>query len=147
MIPLMSGSGNHDRRLRSRWATDSRRFGSRRRREQRERDRTVERIRACGIRPTNATVHRAAANDFRFQNRAARGSVCNGLFVASSLRVLRVPLTTAREPRFPTHRFLTDDPLPPNSLGHAQMWPIRLRQDSVGEKRPENFGSCNHGFP
>jgi hypothetical protein len=27
----------------------------------------------------NATVHRAAANDFDFRNRAARGSVCNGL--------------------------------------------------------------------
>jgi hypothetical protein len=28
----------------------------------------------------NGTVHRAAVNDFPFQNRAARGSVCNGLF-------------------------------------------------------------------
>jgi hypothetical protein len=30
----------------------------------------------------NATVHQAAANDFNFRNRAARGSVCNGLFAA-----------------------------------------------------------------
>jgi len=28
----------------------------------------------------NGTVHRAAANDIDFRNRAARGSVCNGLF-------------------------------------------------------------------
>ena len=28
----------------------------------------------------NDTVHRAAANDIDFKNRAARGSVCNGLF-------------------------------------------------------------------
>jgi hypothetical protein len=32
----------------------------------------------------NATVHRAAGNDFPFQNRAARGSVCNGLFADHS---------------------------------------------------------------
>ena len=31
----------------------------------------------------NATVHRAAANDIEFRNRAARGSVWNGLFGAS----------------------------------------------------------------
>ena len=30
--------------------------------------------------PPNGTVHRAAANDFDFRTRAARGSVCNGLF-------------------------------------------------------------------
>ena len=33
----------------------------------------------------NATVHRAAANGFDFRNRAARGSVWNGLFVPSWL--------------------------------------------------------------
>ncbi|MFN5707851.1 MAG: hypothetical protein ACK48X_07340 [Planctomycetota bacterium] len=33
------------------------------------------------FKPTNATVHRAAANDIDFRNRAARGSVCNGLLL------------------------------------------------------------------
>jgi hypothetical protein len=31
--------------------------------------------------PPNVPVHRAAANDVDFRTRAARGSVCNGLFV------------------------------------------------------------------
>ena len=34
---------------------------------------------------TNDPVHRAAANNFPFQNRAARGSVCNGWFGATCL--------------------------------------------------------------
>lgn len=33
----------------------------------------------------NATVHRAAANDVDFEDRAARGSVWNGLFVGFGL--------------------------------------------------------------
>lgn len=32
------------------------------------------------IQSQNVTVHRAAANDIDLRNRAARGSVCNGLF-------------------------------------------------------------------
>ena len=35
---------------------------------------------AVSDRGANDPVHRAAANDFPFQSRAARGSVCNGLF-------------------------------------------------------------------
>ena len=42
----------------------------------------------------NDPVHRAAANDFPFQNRAARGSVCNGLF--AELAVNETP--TSRMP-------------------------------------------------
>ena len=34
-----------------------------------------------------AAVHRAAANAIDFRTRAARGSVCNGLFVGSALRI------------------------------------------------------------
>ena len=36
-------------------------------------------------------VDRAAANDFQFQNRAARGSVCNGLFVGRYSGVSSIP--------------------------------------------------------
>jgi hypothetical protein len=37
-------------------------------------------IDALNLCDANATVHRAAANDIDFRNRATRGSVCNGLF-------------------------------------------------------------------
>jgi hypothetical protein len=42
-------------------------------------------VRRLVLRSHNATVHRAAANDVDFKTRATRGSVCNGLFVASEI--------------------------------------------------------------
>jgi len=33
----------------------------------------------------NDSVHRAAANDFPFRDRVARGSECNGLFAKASI--------------------------------------------------------------
>ena len=42
------------------------------------------------VETTNDPVHRAAANDFPFQSRAARGFVCNGLFAFFTFIVLCV---------------------------------------------------------
>lgn len=41
--------------------------------------------------PTNDPVHRASANDFPFQSRAARGSECNGLLSAVAVDDMTIP--------------------------------------------------------
>jgi hypothetical protein len=71
----------------------------------------------------NDPVHRAAANDFPFQNRATRGSVCNGLFAASSF-------TTEAQTSF---HFNDSTFWPEQVEPRLELWTLPRRQQTINE--------------